>query len=332
MKRHEFLQGLGLAGLSTLVTPSFARTAKSMGPALPPNVCTLIPSETAGPFPLDLTENPDYFRQDVREDREGVELNLRMRVIGADNCEPMPNVRVNIWHCDKDGNYSGYQTEVGKTYLRGYQITDVNGEVAFVTILPGWYPGRICHIHFQCYVSSVYAAVSQLAFPTETKNAIYTAYPEIYTKGTDPVSFNQDGVFADGYDFQVATLTENVETGGYDSYLELAIEGAGTTGLAKLEPETGGQFKLHQNAPNPYNGRTTVPFSLTQSAWVQLDLFDLSGRRVATIDAGRLSAGDQRIDLNMKDLKIAPANYVYQLQVKNSAGTFRQCKLMTAAE
>ena len=60
----------------------------------------------------------------------------------------MQNVRVNIWHCDKDGLYSGYNTETSLTYLRGYQFTDANGEVEFITIFPGLYTGRTCHIHF----------------------------------------------------------------------------------------------------------------------------------------------------------------------------------------
>jgi protocatechuate 3,4-dioxygenase beta subunit len=214
MKRKDFLRGFGLIGVGS-VLPGKAMPNDRMTPSgpLPPN-CTLIPSETAGPFPLDLTENQTFFRQDVREDRGGIRLDQKIKIIGAENCLPMPNVRVNIWHCDKDGLYSGYSTEVGKTYMRGYQITDANGEVNFITIVPGWYNGRICHIHFQAYVSSVYAAISQLTYPIAEKNAIYAANPSLYTKGEDPLEFNQDGVFSDGYAYKLATLTPNASTGG----------------------------------------------------------------------------------------------------------------------
>ena len=41
----------------------------------------------------------------------------------------MPNIRVNIWCCDLNGDYSGYGELEGLTYQRGYQITDDNGEV-----------------------------------------------------------------------------------------------------------------------------------------------------------------------------------------------------------
>lgn len=336
MKRKEFLQGLGMAGIGTLLSgPALkADTTVKKGP-LPPN-CTLIPSETAGPFPLDLTENATFFRQDIRENKTGVQLNVKLKIIGADNCEPMQNVRVNIWHCDKDGLYSGYsqnnnQGQAGLTYLRGYQMTDASGEVDFVTIFPGWYTGRICHIHFQVYVSSVYAAISQLTFPIADKNSLYANNATLYTKGADPLSFAQDNIFSDGYTYQLATLTPNSETGGYDTYLEVTVQGSGVTGLANLEPETGGQFKLGQNFPNPYKNETVIPFNLTNKSDVQIELWDLSGKRLAEIKETDLVPGDHTITVDPKSLGLPAATYLYQLQVSNSNGVFRQCKVMTAA-
>ncbi len=330
MNRKDFLRGLGLVGASSLlpgVKGGNNTTYKLLGG--PNDVCTLIPSETSGPFPLDLSANPFYFRQDVRENRTGVKLNLKLKVIGVNNCQPMANLRVNIWQCDKDGNYSGYQTQTGLTYLRGYQMTDVHGEVNFVTVFPGWYNGRICHIHFQIFVSSVYAAVSQLTFPIATKNAIYANNSGLYTKGPDPLGYNQDNIFSDGYALQLATLTPNpVE--GYDAYLEVAINGSGVSGLANHEPETGGQFKLGQNFPNPYAETTTVPFKLTNPAKVQLEIFDLEGRKVAAIQETNLDAGDHEWVVSTRVLGIPTGNYVYQLQVENEYGAYRQCKMMTA--
>lgn len=336
MKRKEFLHGLGLAGASAILPfPGKQPAAPRKGP-LPPN-CVLIPSETAGPFPLDLTANPTFFRQDIRENKTGVLLNLKIKIVGVNNCLPMANLRVNIWHCDKDGLYSGYsQTnnpgQAGQTYLRGYQMTDANGEVAFTTIFPGWYSGRICHIHFQVYVSSMYAAISQLTFPIATKNALYADNSSLYTKGADPLSFSSDNIFSDGYAYQLATLTPNAATGGYDSYLEVAIQGSGVSGLAELEPETGGQFKLRQNYPNPYKGETSIPFTLTNNADVKIELFDLQGKKVAEVVQKDLLSGEHRIAVDTRALGIAPANYIYQLEVENKNGVFRQCKMMTAAQ
>ncbi|MCB0634729.1 MAG: hypothetical protein KDD15_33590 [Lewinella sp.] len=333
MNRKEFLSGLGIAGVGSML-PGQLLKAKTAPPS-PPFDCVLIPSETAGPFPLDLTENETFFRQDVREDQTGVQLNLKLKIIGLENCEPMQNVRVNIWHCDKDGVYSGYSTgnnpgDSNATYLRGYQFADANGEVEFITIVPGWYSGRICHIHFQVYVSSSYSAISQLSFPIETKNAIYEANSELYTKGDDPLSFQQDNIFSDGYEYQLSTLTANEETGGYDAYLEVAVQGEGTVGLGHLERQAAKQFTLGQNFPNPYTANTTIPFTLVRPASVTLELWELSGRRVYSMVKENMATGDHQIPLELEALDLPVGNYVYQMTVSNSEGQFTLCKMMTA--
>ncbi|MBS1772227.1 MAG: T9SS type A sorting domain-containing protein [Bacteroidetes bacterium] len=333
MKRSDFIKGVGLAGVGT-VLPWGA--TKAIAADKTTGTCVLIPSETEGPFPLDLTTNnaATYFRQDLREDRTGVTLNLKMKIIGLANCLPMANVRVNIWSCDKDGIYSGYNTSQNAgsttaTYLRGYQMTDANGEVNFVTIFPGWYTGRICHIHFQVYVSSVYKAVSQLTFDATTKNALYAANSSLYTKGADPITVTSDNIFSDGYSQQIASLTQNTD-GSYSSYLEVTIDGSGSTGLVNYEGETGGQFKLGQNYPNPHNGITTIPFTLNTASEVKIEIFDLNARKVGVVDMGTLQIGDHTSTVNLESMGIAYGNYLYQLDVTNSNGVFRQCKMMTA--
>ncbi|MEZ4941197.1 MAG: hypothetical protein R3D58_10025 [Saprospiraceae bacterium] len=52
---------------------------------------------------------------------------------------------------------------------------------------------------------------------------------------------------------------------------------------------------------------------------------------MATINQGSLLAGDQTVVVNTKALGLATNNYIYQIQVTNENGTFRQCKMMSAA-
>src|SRR5436305_999013 len=60
--------------------------------------------------------------------------------------------------------------------LRGYQITDANGQVKFTTIYPGWYMGRTIHIHFRVrtYSGSTLLSnfVSQIFFDDTINNVV----------------------------------------------------------------------------------------------------------------------------------------------------------------
>lgn len=330
MNKREFMRAACLLGAST-----FLPVQRIFGsPVSPQGACVLIPRETAGPFPLDLTANQFYYRQDIRESQVGVPLRLRLRVIGDANCGVMSNLRVNVWHCSNVGLYSGYSQnnnpgQSGLTYLRGYQFTDANGEAEFMTVFPGWYNGRICHIHFQVYVSSSYAAISQLSFPIDTKNALYAAHANLYPNGADPLTFGQDNIFNNGYQYQLATLEANDE-GGYDAFLEVTIEGAGDTTTGYSESQAAQQVLLGQNYPNPYAASTTVPITLMQPSDVQLDLWDVQGRKVASLHRTGLPAGEHRIELDMVAMGLQDANYAYQVQVTHAGGTWRTAKLMTA--
>ncbi|MFT3885340.1 MAG: hypothetical protein QM724_07885 [Flavobacteriales bacterium] len=334
MDKRGFLRTSGLLGMAGLL-PVSKLSALAPTPPRAEGSCVLIPTETAGPFPLDLTANSLYFRQDIREDRSGAPLRLRLRILGLQNCEPMNNVRVNIWHCDAGGAYSGYTNQqgglntTGLTFLRGYQFTDSDGRVEFVTIFPGWYNGRVCHIHFQVYVSSSYSAISQLTFPITEKQAVYTSNPTLYPSGTDPLTPSQDSIFSDGYQYQLSTLTYNEQTQEYEAFLEVTVQGSGIpTGI--LERNTAEQFEVGQNMPNPYSGSTTIPVMLKQAGDVLIDLHDLQGRKVGMVRKDGLPAGRHAILVDMEALGLPTANYVYQVQITNANGVWRTCKMMTA--
>src|SRR3712207_8639978 len=44
----------------------------------------------------------DKIRRDVTEDREGIPLPLRLKVIDSETCRPTRNAAVDVWHCDAD--------------------------------------------------------------------------------------------------------------------------------------------------------------------------------------------------------------------------------------
>jgi protocatechuate 3,4-dioxygenase beta subunit len=175
--------------------------------------CVLIPEETEGPYPLDLSGSEEFLRSDIAEGRPGVPLTLTLSLVDVNaGCAPISGARVDVWHCDADGVYSGYSQPgtdtIGETFCRGIQVSDDNGQVTFQTIYPGWYQGRITHIHFQVFFESGLTATSQIAFPEEITAAVYAVDPYA-AKGpnTSVTSFAQDNVFSDGTQYQMATVT-----------------------------------------------------------------------------------------------------------------------------
>jgi len=333
MKRQDFLKGIGLAGLGAL---PFARAAAQLsgdnkGAACP----TLVPAETAGPFPLDLTTNnaTTFFRQDIRESKPGTTCYLTMKVLGASNCLPIANARVNVWMCDAAGIYSGYNNSqnpgsLTATYARGYQMTDAAGEAKFTIIFPGWYNGRICHIHFQVVNPDGTTRVSQFTFEIAAKNALYAANPNVYTKGSDgTAAFSSDNIFSDGVSEQLATLAANGD-GTYNIAYTATVSGTGAASVGTQLEQLG--FSMGQNFPNPYTGRTTVPFTLAERSDVKLAIYDLNARRLTEIERRGLSAGEHTILVDMDELRLSTANYLYQLEVTSSRGTTRDVKMMTA--
>jgi protocatechuate 3,4-dioxygenase beta subunit len=304
--------------------------------------CILIPAETEGPYPLDLSSNSSMFRQDITEGNAGTPLNLTLTLVNiSDNCAPIANARIDIWHCNKDGYYSGYanqpgylgtQSHVGATFFRGIQLTDSNGQVQFTTIYPGWYTSRVTHIHFQVFLSSVLSATSQMAFPESLTTAVYNTSP-YSAHGQNSTTLSNDNVFSDAANtqYQLLTIAAN-GSGGYDASLTIGVS-APVTGLIEVEPETGGQFKLRTNYPNPFEQVTTVPYTLTHAAEVQFDLYDLQGRHVLALPLGRQSAGDQQLvlDRGANARTLARGTYAYQITTTNQNGTFKQCKVLTAS-
>jgi protocatechuate 3,4-dioxygenase beta subunit len=184
MKRKEFFKK-GIIGLGAIVSlPSVLTSCKSctndQDETVLGGACQVSPTETKGPFPI---KTPSQLVQaNITSDRTGVALLVNITVQNK-NCQPVAGVLVDIWHCDKEGNYSEYGgTSMQVTdytnvhFLRGRQATDANGRVSFITIYPGWYSSRAPHIHVEVLSSSGGSLlVTQIAFPENISSTVYAS-------------------------------------------------------------------------------------------------------------------------------------------------------------
>jgi flagellar hook assembly protein FlgD len=56
-----------------------------------------------------------------------------------------------------------------------------------------------------------------------------------------------------------------------------------------------GSARIHQNYPNPFNNSTIIEFELPQAAFVDLDIYDISGRLVKNLASRRFPVGIYQI-------------------------------------
>jgi protocatechuate 3,4-dioxygenase beta subunit len=190
MTRRSALLLMGAVVLS-------ARAQEKSRPA-----CIVTPEQMEGPYFVD--------------ERIPLALALHLSAVNAGNCAPLAGAMVDIWHCDADGRYSDvadpHADTVGKKFLRGYQTTDANGAVRFLTIYPGWYPGRTVHIHFkvrgQHASGRAYEFTSQLYFDDAVSDRVLTQGPYARHGGRRQTNDN-DGLFRHNGRQLILPLVEN---------------------------------------------------------------------------------------------------------------------------
>lgn len=196
--------------------------ATAISTSLP--ACVVLPELTEGPYFVDEMLN----RSDIRSDpsdgsiSDGTQFNLKFNVsqVGANGCVPLSNAQVDIWHCDAYGVYSDVQNAVGKTFLRGYQMTDANGVAKFTTVYPGWYQGRAVHIHFKIRYDNQ-KFTSQLFFDDIFTDQVYLQDPYV-KKGERTVRNNGDNIYQNGGNQLVLNVTP--DGAGYTATFDIGMQ------------------------------------------------------------------------------------------------------------
>ena len=224
-------------------TPSSASTSTSTGSTA---VKAEVPEETGGPFPADgsngvnvLTES-GVVRSDIRSSfggtsttAEGVKMTIELAIFDMNGSEvaPYEGAAVYLWHCDREGRYSMYDSEIAdENYLRGVQAADADGKLTFTSIFPAAYQGRWPHIHFEVYKTAADAQnatgklrTSQIALPEDASKLVYaTSGYEQSVDNLAQTSLDSDMVFSDGHDLQDPTMRGDVGS-GYTAALTIGV-------------------------------------------------------------------------------------------------------------
>jgi protocatechuate 3,4-dioxygenase beta subunit len=189
LDRRAVLLAAGAAGLAAAFGPR-ALGLLSPQEAAAATACLLMPQAAGGPYWVEDTMT----RRDIREGKPGLPLQLRFAVVNARTCKAIRGADVEVWHADAAGAYSGFDgassgggrgapgggggvAQTATRYLRGHQRSDAAGRAEFLTVFPGWYPGRTPHIHMKVHVGGDVVHTGQVFLDEKTTATVYRTAP-----------------------------------------------------------------------------------------------------------------------------------------------------------
>jgi hypothetical protein len=85
-------------------------------------------------------------------------------------------------------------------------------------------------------------------------------------------------------------------------------------------------FDLRQNYPNPFNPVTTISYQLVSSADIEINIYDMLGRKVTTLISGSQQAGTYQVQWDAGQL--ASGTYIYRMMVDGRPVQARKMLLM----
>ncbi|KAI1336276.1 Intradiol ring-cleavage dioxygenase [Xylariaceae sp. FL0016] len=157
----------------------------------------LAPETIIGPYWV----GGEFIRSNLVEQQGGIPIHIDLQFVDSSTCAPVPNMLVDVWHANATGVYSGVVAGAGlnSTFLRGVQLTDIEGVVNFDSVFPGHYFGRVNHIHVTSnrgaklqdngtYTGGKVNHIGQLYFDQELINAVEGMHP--YTSNAMRLTYN----------------------------------------------------------------------------------------------------------------------------------------------
>ena len=220
---------------------------------------------------------------------------------------------------------SGTPTDVTMVPVRyTYKATDANGSVGSLEFNIEVY----ARVHFA-------QGLADQSFP-RTQPIVPLILPEA-TGGLSPISYSLAPALPTGLGFVTSTRTiSGTPTEVTPAPVQMtftAVDSAGDAAslLFNIEvlspvaaeyralPES---FSMRGNYPNPFQQSTQLVIDLPWSAWVTVEVMDLTGRRVLTVPAERLDSGWGRsVEVTMTGPGLPSGLYLYRMTVTSPEGS-----------
>ncbi|MCB9207000.1 MAG: T9SS type A sorting domain-containing protein [Ignavibacteriales bacterium] len=191
---------------------------------------------------------------------------------------------------------------------------------------------------------NVTSYVKRIQLTHESMNVVIIGNFDVITRSISP-SFQNTGIWYDYFSGDSLDVTDTqisiqLNPGEFHIYSteKLPVPEKDIL-LGDLEINTTpNDFNLLQNYPNPFNPSTTIKYTIPSniksktangSAFVQLNVFDILGKRVATLVNQNQKPGNYEVEFNSSNLHgdaqgLSSGIYFYSI----SAGNFRETKKM----
>ena len=98
----------------------------------------------------------------------------------------------------------------------------------------------------------------------------------------------------------------------YNMYIDTSLNPVNIRNVTKFLPLA---YSLKQNYPNPFNPETKINFQIPVSGFVNLKVFDVTGKEIATLVNQNLSAGTYKVNFPAVKYNLSSGIYFYKITV-----------------
>ena len=268
--RRQFLRNTSLAALSAGMLPTLLKADNSLNPQ-ESLACYPTTLDAYGQGPFYKPNAPAIVNNQLASQSEPGTRLVISGIVRTLNCSKIiPNTKIDIWHANNAAQYdsAGFN-------LRGISYSNSQGFYLFETILPGKYLNgskyRPRHIHFEITPPGYLARITQLYFQGDTD--IPADYAASITSGTYDATH------------RIIPLTLNAQ-GKYDGTWDIVVNGSGVVGMEDIYLDKG---IIYSASPNPFTDSLEINYGVFQTAKVNIQIFDIKGSLVATLDEKNLT-------------------------------------------
>jgi len=215
-------------------------------------------------------------------------------------------------------------TNCGENWFAQASFNDILTDVFFATQDTGWIvkgigPGQIS-IMRSTNGGNNWQAVNSPIIPTEGR--LFFLDNRI---GWGGGGLNKIFATKDGYNwgiqsspirsYRVSFADSSKGWAGYSGLVHTTDGGGPITDINTISTEVPGKYELFQNYPNPFNSMTNIKWSMLNSSFVKIIIYDIRGKEIATLINERKGAGKYSVTFTGNNL--SSGIYFYQLIINS---------------